>query len=223
MKLQVTFSKRDMSFHPSFDTLLTMDTGAAKVQAVLEGSLPGVYENDKLTQLRMGAFAQCGNLTAVRLPNCTRLGMSRQFYECQNITEIHLPQLREIEDATYCFYGVSKLKRICLPELTTITTGFSGTFWGCEMVERIEFPKLSGTTIQTFAFRNCRRLHTLVLGGATLNPLENTNAFNGAGTTSAVGLRIFVPDNLVQAYKTAGGWSSFANKIKPISELEEEA
>lgn len=223
MKLNVTFSENGLSFCPNFDKVLTVDTGTAKVQALLNGSLSGVYEDAELTELRMGALAQCENLTAIRLPNCTTFRQSRQLYDCKNVTELYLPKLAQMEDATYSFHGLSKLKTIRLPELTTVPTGFGGTFWGCETAERIELPKLSGTPIQTFAFRNCRMLHTLVLGGNTLNPLANTNAFNSAGVASEKGLRIFVPDNLVQAYKTADGWSSLANKIKPISELEEES
>ena len=221
MQLNVTFQQTEQSFRPSFDTVISVETGAEKVQSLLDSTMAGSYENDKITHLRMGAFAQCGYLTYVALPNCTRFGQSRQFYACENVEELYLPKLTEIEDATYTFYGMNKLKTIHLPELTTVTTGFSGTFWGCEGVESILLPKLGGVAIQTFAFRNCRCLHTLVLGGDTLNPLANTNAFNNAGNASGVSLSIYVPDHLVQAYQTAQNWSSFANRIKPISEMEE--
>ena len=221
MKLNVTFSQNEMAMHPSFDTLVTVETGTAKVQSLLEGDFAGTYENKTLTCLRMGAFAQCGGLTRVLLPGCEKFGSSRQFYDCKNIEYLHLPRLKHIEDATYSFYGMSKLKSIDLPELTTVDTGFSGTFWGCEAVERIELPKLGGTTIQTYTFRNCRYLHTLVLGGDTLNPLANTNAFNNTGNASGVTLRIYVPDRLVEEYKTAANWSTLADKINPISTLEE--
>lgn len=220
MKLNVTFQKENMTFRPDFHTVVTVDLGEANLRPLLDGTMTGGYEDDKLTYLRMGAFAQCENLTAVRLPNCVCFGMSRHFYECKNITELHLPKLKEIQDATYVFYGLSKLKTISLPELTAITTGFSGTFWGCEALECIELPKLGGVTIQTYAFRNCRNLHTLILGGDTLNPLSNTNAFNNAGNAPGVNLRIYVPDALVEAYKTANNWSSFADKITPISAWE---
>ena len=219
MKLNVTFSQKDMSFHPAFDTVLAIDTGDARVQSLLEGAMSGTYENSEITYLRMGALAQCENLTAVRLPNCTRFRQSRQFYECKNVTELYLPKLTEMEDGTYSFYGMSTLKTISLPELTTIAAGFSGTLWGCEEAQRIELPKLGGATIQTYAFRNCKNLHTLVLGGDTVNPLANTNAFYNAGSLPGVMLSVYVPDHLVDSYKTATNWSAMANKIKPISEM----
>ena len=220
MTLNVTLSETDLSFYPVCEQVIAIDTGAARVQKVLEGSMSGDYENADLTYLRMGAFAQCEAVTGVRLPNCTGFGLSRHFYECKNVTHIELPKLTQIEDATYSFYGMSNITTISLPELTTITTGFSGTFWGCEKLERIDLPKLGGTTIQTYAFRNCRYLHTLVLGGDTLNPLSNTNAFNNTGNAAGVTLSIYVQDRLVEEYKKAANWSAMADKIKPISALE---
>ena len=64
-------------------------------------------------------------------------------------------------------------------------------------------------------------------------PLMNTNAFQGCyhfyGTVSAQynpkGLKdgyIYVPDALVDSYKTATNWSVFADQIKPLSELPTE-
>ena len=221
MKLEVTFSEKEQSFQPSYEKVIAVDTGPTAVRGLLEGAVAGAYEDQQLTALRMGAFAQCEALTQVSLPNCTHFGASRQFYECKNISHLDLPRLTHMDDATYSFYGMSSLKALSLPELTTIVTGFSGTFWGCEAIERIELPKLGGTTIQSYAFRNCRNLHTLVLGGDTLNPLANANAFNNTGNAAGVTLDIYVPDHLVEAYKEAANWSTLTEKIKPISAMEE--
>ncbi len=186
---------------------------------MLEGAMSGTYENSEITYLRMGAFAQCRNITHIELPNCEEFGMTRQFYECENITELCLPKLTKIEDATYSFHKMKRVKRISLPELTTIVAGLSGTFWDCDALECVEMPKLGGTTIQSYTFRNCKSLHTLVLGGDTVNPLANTNAFYNAGSLPGVMLSVYVPDHLVDSYKTATNWSAMANKIKPISEM----
>ena len=49
-----------------------------------------------------------------------------------------------------------------------------------------------------------------------INTLANTNCFQNADKVN-----IYVPDNLVNSYKTATNWSTLADKIKPRSELEE--
>jgi hypothetical protein len=75
-------------------------------------------------------------------------------------------------------------------------------------------PKLSETTINTFAFRYCSELEALILGGDVLNPLGNTNAFNGSNSNFI----IYVNDNLVEDYKNATNWITHASRIKGISE-----
>ena len=51
MKLNVTFSQKDMSFRPAFDTIIPMDISAVSVQGLLDGSLSGTYENDKIVSI----------------------------------------------------------------------------------------------------------------------------------------------------------------------------
>ena len=47
-----------------------------------------------------------------------------------------------------------------------------------------------------------------------------TNAFGNTPIGKGAG-HVYVPDELVDAYKTATNWVAFADQIKPISELEE--
>lgn len=48
---------------------------------------------------------------------------------------------------------------------------------------------------------------------------KGTNAFTGTKIASGTGY-VYVPDELVEEYKVATNWSTFANQIKPLSELE---
>lgn len=220
MKLNVTFSENDLSFSPAYDKTVVMDTAAAKLNAMQEGSLAGVYEDSDLIRLRMGAFAQCKSLTRVSLPGCEVMNGYRAFYECENVHTLHLPKLTTIEEGNYTFYGMANLEQISLPNLTSIQSNFAGTFWNCVKIKQIYLPKLTGTTISNYAFHYCYCLEALVLGGDSLNPLANTNAFNGTGLKAARPFEIYVPDGLVETYKTAQNWSSYAHRIKPISQWE---
>ena len=88
-------------------------------------------------------------------------------------------------------------------------------FYGCINLKRVALPKV--TEIYFDAFKGCYNLQTLIVGTEinevckfkyTSQPINNSQ------------LSIYVPDNLVEDYKNASGWSSYyADKIKPIPEL----
>lgn len=187
----------------------------------LDGTIGGVVVDKDISVLREGAFASCDNLTKVSLPNCVefsnKMGIGRHFYGCKSIETLELPSLQIIKDGNYALSGLENIEEIHLPELTTINN-FGGTFWNCKKAKIINMPKLSNSSINTFAFRYCAALEALILGGPILNPLTNTNIFNGGNTTCI----IYVPDDLVDDYKTAANWTTFANRIKGISEWEVE-
>lgn len=219
MRIDVTFEQADMEVCPAFDKVIPMDISSASVQELVQGTLSGEYISDKVTSLRFGAFAGCANLTYVSLPNCATFNGARTFSLCSKITALDLPKLETITDGSYTFSGVRGVKEINLPSLTKITN-MVAFFQNCQTVRKIYLPLLGGTTIGNTCFDNNYYLNTLVLGGDTLNPLGSTNAFRNAGSYTS-GLSIYVPDELVEAYKTATNWVAMANKIKPISELEE--
>lgn len=75
-------------------------------------------------------------------------------------------------------------------------------------------------TIKAQVFQNCNKMVKLILGSPSLCELTNVNSFNLTPIADGTGY-VYVPDNLVDAYKTATNWSTFANQIKPISELGE--
>lgn len=78
--------------------------------------------------------------------------------------------------------------------------------------------KRANKKISSSAFRNCSKLKKLIILSNTLCTLENVNAFNATPFESATGY-IYVPDNLVNTYKLATNWNTFADQIKGISEL----
>lgn len=64
-------------------------------------------------------------------------------------------------------------------------------------------------SIDDYAFANCPALEEVVLWPCLSVPTLGTGVFNGC-----TGLKhIYVPSNLVNAFKTASGWSAFASKI----------
>ena len=86
------------------------------------------------------------------------------------------------------------------------------------LLYRLDFPSVE--SISGGAFSGCSRLVTLILRKAdTVCTLENVSAFSGTSIAKGTGF-VYVPDDLVEQYKAATNWSTYASQIKPISELE---
>lgn len=69
------------------------------------------------------------------------------------------------------------------------------------------------TTINQQALANNPKLTSVVVNRTT-PPTLGANVFNNSTLAT-----IYVPDASVEAYKAASGWSSYADRIKPLSEL----
>lgn len=188
---------------------------------ILDGSFSGVYYSENITVLKNQAFRNCTNITEISLPNCTTLEGTMTFNGVP-LTVLNLPNLTTVgttgSPANRNFAGI-KVKEIYLPNLETIIASAS-MFRDNKQTEVIRLPKLSGQSLSAYEFSGDSNLRTLILGGSVLNTLANTNAFTQTPIASGAGY-IYVPDELVETYKTATNWSTFANQIKPISELEE--
>ena len=71
----------------------------------------------------------------------------------------------------------------------------------------------SGTT---GVFEGCKKLKTLIVRNTT-PPTVGSHTFYNISTSL---LKIYVPDESVNAYKTANGWTGVADLIHPISDLQ---
>ena len=106
--------------------------------------------------------------------------------------------------------------------LTELPAGITSirvfTFYGCTNLALTELP--SGvTTIETGAFNGCTKLSKFALPNITSVPtLSSTNAFHSTPIASGTGY-IYVPDDLVESFKSATNWSTYADQIKAISEM----
>ena len=87
-------------------------------------------------------------------------------------------------------------------------------FYKCNTLTNVSFPK--ATSIGSGAFNGCSNLTTIYVGTniSTVCTLSNTNAFKDCTNLT----NIYVPANLVNIYKTATNWSSYADKIKAYTQ-----
>lgn len=154
----------------------------------------------------------------------------------RTITEYENDTLDAI--ASYVFAYCSSLKRVVITNVRTIGTL---TFAHCTAItefvapsledageqslrnlsnmEQIDLPSLKN--IKSYVFHTNNKMHTLILRGNHICSLVNVNAFGGTPIANGTGY-IYVPDDLVDAYKGATNWSTYASQIKGLSELPNE-
>lgn len=80
---------------------------------------------------------------------------------------------------------------------------------------KVILPKV--TTFQSYAFYNCTKLAAVIIGTNSVPTLKNVNVFTNTLIASGTGY-IYVPANLVDSYKTASNWSSYAAQIRAIED-----
>lgn len=207
------------------------ESSSNNLDAFITREISGTYMNSRITKVGPYGFGSCKNLTSVNLPNVITIESSG-FINCRLLKNVTLPKVTSIGDNGFNSTG---LESISLPSCTTLgsnsffatqqlvlailplVTSISGFCFNYSSVQKIDTSSL--TSIKNSAFYNTKQLDTLILRNSSVCALENVNAFQDTKIAAGTGY-IYVPDNLVDSYKTATNWVTFANQIKPISELE---
>ena len=151
-------------------------------------------------------FYDCDNLKTIIIPNgVTSIGYSAFAY-CDNLTSATIPN-SVTSIGGEAFNDCTGLIGIKIPNSVTSIEG--GTFRACSSLTSIEIPN-SVTSIGDYAFRNCLRLSSVYIK-ATTPPTLGDTVFNN----NASNRKIYVPRASLDAYKTAEGWSEYADAIEP--------
>ena len=172
-------------------------------------------ELNKITEIGYDCFKFNDNISSklkyLKSESIKKIGNNAFEYNCK-LAYVYLPNLEVI--GSTAFYNCTSLQKINLPKCTTLNTN---VFTGCTNLEEIDLGVC--TKIKNYAFQNCKLLSKLILRGDTVATLSSV-AFTGAKLILNKKGYIYVKDELVEDYKVADNWKSFADIIKPISELE---
>ena len=141
--------------------------------------------------------------------NVTNIG-DYAFYNSSNLQSVSLPNATSI--GVSVFDGCGNLITVNLSSVTKINLN---DFRNCSSLPSITLPNV--TDIGASAFLSCTSLTTIVLSKNHVASLIN-NAFNSTPIKTGTGY-IYVPDDLVDSYKAATSWKTYADMIKGISEL----
>ena len=101
------------------------------------------------------------------------------------------------------FYYCSSLTSVTIPESVTSIGEYA--FSGCSSLTSVTIPE-SVTLIGRGAFADCRLLTSVYCKAIEPPTTDWIFGYNEA-------LKIYVPTASVEAYKTASGWSSYADDI----------
>jgi hypothetical protein len=134
-----------------------------------------------------GAFEGCSSLTSITIP--------------ESVTEI----------GEHAFEGCSSLTSITIPESVTVIG--ESAFAGCSSLTSITIPKRV-TVIGGYAFEDCSSLTSVYCMAITPPTLAAYRVWiENWFDNNAPDRKIYVPRKSVNAYKTAEGWSEYADFI----------
>ena len=200
-------------------------------------SLTSITIPDSVTTIGGQAFQECSGLTSINIPSgvtsigaypldsCNALSSitvdnSNTVYDsrnnCNAIIETNTNKLiagckntiipntvTSIDD--YVFYECTGLTSINIPSGVTNIGDYA--FYDCTSLTSINIP--SGVTnIGDYAFNDCSGFTSITVN-ATTPPILGTDVFNNTNNCP-----IYVPNESVDTYKAASGWSAYASRIQ---------
>lgn len=171
-------------------------------------SLVSIVFNSTLISIGAGCFYSASRLSTVVIPNSVVSLGTEAFQNCTNLTNVRLSQ--NITGINYnVFQGCTSLSSIELHE--GITTISSSAFRYCSSLTSIVIPS-TVTMIYGYSFDRCTSLISVTVNSVTPPGISSTSVFSN----NAEGRKIYVPAQSVTAYKSAAGWSIYADDIEAI-------
>ena len=129
------------------------------------------------------------------------------------VTSLNLPAVTTI--AGYAFYECTTLQNLTLESLTQVPYNGFRQYKG---LVKGDFHAI--TKIGQNGFYQCTSLETLIIRTPTVCELSAGTIFNGSKIFSGTGY-IYVPSTLVDNYKTATNWATYADQIRAIEDYPE--
>lgn len=180
-----------------------------------------------------GMFQNCSKLTTIpQLDTSNVTTMASMFSGCRSLTTIPQMNTSKVETMSSMFNGCSELTIVKLD--TSKVSDMQQMFYSCRKLITIDITYMKINYInQSASFASgCYSLTKLIIRNMSYIPELYSNAFKNCyhftGTTNETynpqGLkdgRIYVPDDKVEALKTATNWSVYADIIVPLSTLVE--
>ena len=164
--------------------------------------------NDNFTGISSSAFNNCNSLISIStLSHVITIGSSA-FTNCNSLKTLDLTSVCTTI-GNESFYNCSSLESI--GDINSVTTiGYNG-FYNCKVLKTIELTNI--TSIGDRAFETCPSLKYLKINASSV-PTAGSAILDNSGIC-----KIYVVDSLVDSYKTATNWSTYASRIFSLTQF----
>ena len=171
-------------------------------------------------------FGDWGFKKLVLTGQATGTSAYSMFSGCKNLTSVDLTNFNmpNLTDVANLVYQCANLQSIDLSNIdTSKVTDMNYVFGYCDDLEYVNISGwLSNESVSnSYLFYQCFALKAVVIDSPAVFKLSNPNAITGSSIARGTGF-VYVPDDLVDEYKSATNWTTVADQIKPLSELPQE-
>ena len=179
---------------------------------IVEGTIE-TYSNEEITVIKDGTFNNAKKLKTVTCPNVTNIG-NGSFSYTTALESVTTENVTFIGSSAFIYSGIHEL---ILPKLKT---AYSNIAQYSTNLVKVDIGSSYSWSIEVGWFYADSALETFILRATALISLRSTNAFAGTPIASGSGY-IYVPADLVDTYKAATNWATYAGQIRAIEDYPE--
>lgn len=185
--------------------------GGKLLDALLDRSITEISSD--VTVIGNYALSACTKLVSVHFPKVKSI-YGYGFLDCSALRDVAFPNVINING--YAFRNCNSLTNVDIPAVKSIG---QHAFRACSALRRIDLQQTA--SIGIYSFYECSDLETIILRKTDtpctlvgVNALQETKIADGEGY-------IYAPSSLVEQYRTANNWSTYASQIRAIEDYPE--